>query len=85
MSIPPFVNIRGRPYLVVNYDLGGQVIDLKAHLAALLDHHAPTDILLLRPLSPGEADLLRQADRDAQVEAWAGMIVKEEDRACARR
>jgi len=85
MSIPPFVNVRGKPYLVVNYDLGGQSINLKAHLDALLDHHAPADILLLRPLSPGEADLLRQADRDATVEAWAGMIVKEEDRARARR
>jgi len=85
MAIPPFLNIRGKPYLVVNYDLGGQIIDLKAHLDALLDHQPPTDILLLRPLSPGEANLLRQADRDARVEAWARMIVKEEDRVRARR
>jgi len=85
MGIPPFVDIGGKPYLVVNYDLGDQVINLKAHLDALLDHHAPTDILLLRPLSTDEAALLRQAARDAKVEAWARMIVQEDDRVRARR
>ena len=85
MSIPPFVRIDGKPYLLVNYDLGGQVIDLKAHLDALLDHLAPNDILLLRPLSRSEARLLRQSCRDSQVEAWARMIVKEEDRVHARK
>ena len=70
---------------MVNYDLGGKVIDLKAHLNALLDHHAPTDIILLRPLSPGEGTLLQQSARDSEVEAWARMIVVEEDRVRARR
>ncbi len=51
MSIPPFVNIRGKPYLVVNYDLGGPVLDPTPCLPALLQHHRPTDILLLRPLN----------------------------------
>ena len=85
MAIAPFVHINGQPYLVVNYDLGGEIVDLNAHLDALLEHHTPTDLILLRPLSNSEARLLRHACRDSQVEAWARMIVKEEDRIRARK
>ncbi len=85
MAIPPFVQINGRSYLVTNFDLGGKPIDHKTCLKALLEYHAPTDILLLRPLSRSEDRLLRRACRDSQVEAWAGMIVKEEDRVHARK
>lgn len=84
-QIPPFVHLTGRPYLVVNFDLGGKVIDLTAHLEALLHHHNPTEVLLLRPLSLGEARLLRRSTHDSEVEAWAQMIVKEEDRVRARK
>ena len=85
MSIPPFVKIRGKPYLVVNYDLGGPVLDPTPCLPALLQHHRPTDILLLRPLSPDEATLLHQATRDAEVEGWARIVVNDEDRVRARK
>ena len=80
MAIPPFVNINGQPYLVVNYDLGGEVIELRTTLDALLEHHATADILLLRPLSKTEGLLLCRTSRDADVEAWAQMMVKEQDR-----
>ena len=84
-QLPPFVHINGKLYLVVNYDLGGQVIDLKAHLDALLRYHGPGDILLLRPLSMGEAHLLTRTSEDATIEAWARLVVKEEDRTHPRR
>ena len=85
MAIPPFVNIRGRPFLVVNYDLGGPVLDPTPLLPALLQHHRPAEILLLRPLSQDEAAKLRQAVRDAEVESWAGIVVDDEDRVRARK
>ncbi len=81
----PFVHIDGKPYLVVNYDLGEKVIDLKAHLEALLRHHTPAEILLLRPLSRSEVRLLQRALRDSRVEAWARMIVKDENRVRSRK
>ena len=80
MAIPPFVHINGQPYLVVNFDLGGEVIELRTALDALLEHHAPADILLLRPLSKTEDLLLCRTSRDAGVEAWAQMVVSDQDR-----
>ena len=80
MAIPPFVHINGQPYLVVNYDLGDEVIELRTALHALLEHHARANILVLRPLSPAEGDLLHCACRDAGVETWARVVVSEQDR-----
>ena len=84
---PPFVHVAGRPYLVVSFTLGAsddfppppELID------GLLQHHAPSDILILRPLSRAEAHLLFEASDNATTEAWARMVVKPEDRLRARK
>ena len=80
MDIPPFVYVDGKPFLVVNFDLESRTSDLKAQLDALLDHYSQGPTLLLRPLSPSEAQVLRQACRDSLAEAWAQVVVVEEDR-----
>lgn len=82
----PFVEYNGRPYLVVNFDL--EPVDdrpLPELLAGLLAHHAPGDILLLRPLTKREAKLLREYQWELETEAWAHMVVKEKDRYRGRR
>ena len=86
-QIPPFVHLAGRPYLVTNFTLGPpeDLPPLPELLEGLLRHHTPTDILILRPLSRSEAHLLRQTSEDAEVEAWARMVVKNKDRLRARR
>ena len=82
----PFVSYNGKVYLVVNFDLA-PVDDrpLPELLAGLLDHHAPADILLLRPLTKHEAKLLREYQWELETEAWAQMLVREEDRYRGRR
>ena len=52
-QIPPFVHVAGRPYLVVSFTLGspGDVPPLPELLEGLLEHQAPLDILVLRPLT----------------------------------
>ena len=86
-QIPPFVHVAGQPYLVVSFTLGApdDIPPLHKLLKGLLRHHAPSDILLLRPLSRSEAHLLYEASEDATVEAWARMVVKDKDRLCARK
>ena len=82
----PFVWYDGKPYLVANFDL--EPVDdrpLPALLAGLLTHHDPGDILLLRPLTKREAKLLREYRWELETEAWAHMVVKEEDRFRGRR
>ena len=86
-QIQPFVHIAGRPYLVVSFTLGvpHDIPSLPDLLEGLLKHHAPADLLLLRPLSKSETRLLRRCREDASVEAWAQMVVKEKDRLRARK
>ena len=85
--LPPFVHVAGRPYLVVNFTLGDpdDIPSQYKLLKGLLRHHAPSDILLLRPVSRGESHLLQEATEDATVEAWARMVVKDKDRLRARK
>lgn len=82
MPRSPFAWYNGKPYLVVNFDLAppGDIHPLPELLSGLLAHHDPEDILLLRPLTKSEAKLLREYRRDFDVEAWARMVVKEQDR-----
>ena len=86
-QIPPFVHLAGWPYLAVNFTLGPRedLPSLPELLEGLLRHHTQADILVLRPLSRSEARLLRRTSEDAEVEAWAQMVVKEGDRLRARR
>ena len=86
-QIPPFVHVAGQPYLVVSFTLGSpdDIPPLHKLLKGLLRHHAPSDILLLRPLSRSEVHLLQEATEDATVEAWARMVVKDKDRFRARK
>ena len=78
----PFVEVDGRVYLVVNFDLPphDDLPTLPDLLAGLLAHHDPADILLLRPLTQAETKLLRKYQRDLEVEAWARMVIQNEDR-----
>ena len=86
-QIPPFVHVAGQPYLVVSFTLSppDDIPPLHKLLKGLLQHHAPSDILILRPLSRAEAHLLQEATEDATVEAWARMVVKDKDRLRARK
>ena len=86
-QIPPFVRVAGQPYLVVSFTLGppDDIPPLHKLLKGLLQHHAPSDILLLRPLSRAETHLLDEASEDATVEAWARMVVRDKDRLRARK
>jgi len=77
----PFVEYDGKPFLVVNFDL--EPVDdrpLPELLAGLLAYHDPGDILVLRPLTRSEIRLLKQATREAEIESWAQMVVREQDR-----
>ena len=78
----PFVVVDGRPHLVVNFDLEprGDLPPLSVLLEGLLKHGREEDILLLRPLAPAEARLLRQSIESAEVESWAQIAVTLEDR-----
>ena len=86
-QIPPFVHVADQPYLVVGFTLGSpdDIPPLHKLLKGLLLHHAPSDILILRPLSRAEAHLLHEASDNATVEAWAQMVVREQDRFRARK
>jgi len=84
MNVPrlPFVEHNGRAYLVVNFDFPphDDLATLPDLLAGLFAHHDPANILLLRPLTEAETKLLRKYQRDLEVEAWARMVVNNEDR-----
>lgn len=88
MRVPhvPFALVDGRPFLIANYDLEppGDLPPLSALLRGLLAHHAEADILLLRPLSHAEARLLRRSTGGAELEAWAQMVVRPDDRVRSR-
>jgi hypothetical protein len=77
----PFAWYNQRSYLVVNFDIPPTDLPgLQEMLERLLAHHPADQILLLRPLSTSEAALLRQAMVERDREAWAQMVVEEEDR-----
>ena len=83
----PFAWVDGKPYLIVNFTLEPRddLPPLRQLLDDLLEHHRPDDVLLLRPLSRAEAKLLNQRSGEAEVEAWATMVVKEDDRVRSRK
>jgi hypothetical protein len=82
----PFFWLDGRPYLDVAYELEptGTLPPLRKLLDHLLVHHQDDEVLLLRPLSAVEARLLHNSRGAAEVEAYAQMIVRPEDRARPR-
>jgi len=80
MSIPPFVRIQGRSYLVVNFDLDSELPSTLVLLETLLQHHSPEGILLLRPLTLTEERLLQRVKKERDAEAWAQVVVKDEGR-----
>ena len=86
-QIPPFVHVAGQPFLVVSFTLGAldDTPPLHKLLKGLLRHHAPSDILILRPLSRSEAHMLSEATEDAAIDVWARMVPRDEDRLRARR
>lgn len=82
----PFVFIEGRPHLVVNFELEprGDLPALRELLEGLLKHHREGEVPLLRPLGVAEARLLRRSTEAAEVEAWAQIAARPEDRLRAR-
>jgi len=83
-SRSPFAWHDGQPYLVVNFTLPptDDLPSLRELLDGLLEHS--TEILLLRPLTIEEARLLSRGVLEAEVEAWAQMVVSDDDRLRAR-
>ena len=76
----PFAWIAGRPYLVVNYDPApSDLPPLEEILSLLLAHQPANEILVLRPLTQSEAVLLEQSTVERDREAWAQMVVREDD------
>jgi hypothetical protein len=82
----PFAFHDGKPYLVVNFTLPptDDLPSLQELLDGLLEHHSSTELLLLRPLTIEEARLLSRGVLEAEVEAWAQMVVTDDDRLRAR-
>jgi hypothetical protein len=77
----PFAWVDHRPYLVVNFDLDpSDLPSLPEILERLLAHHPSGDILLLRPLTTPEADLLRHTETERDREAWAQIVASEDAR-----
>ncbi|MCA9670676.1 MAG: hypothetical protein KC503_34000 [Myxococcales bacterium] len=73
--------IGGQPYLDVAFDLEPLTARPLAHLLeALLDHHHESELVLLRPLSAREREQLGKRLQEALVEAWANLVVGEQDR-----
>ena len=60
MSVPPFVEIRGRPYLVVNWDL--------------CSPPGPQHWLVLRPLTAAELGVFVEWRGHKEAETWAVMM-----------
>jgi hypothetical protein len=78
----PFAWVNGKPYLIVNFDLEprGDLPPLRQLLEGLLKYHREDEIMLLRPLGPAEARLLRESTDAAKVEAWAQLAARLDDR-----
>lgn len=86
MKLPPFVTIGGRTYLNVGFDL--EPVDrppLTELLKGLLRNPDEADLVLLRPLDRREVREMAERIREAQVEAWASIVVDEGDRIRPRR
>ena len=66
MSVPPFVEIRGRPYLVANWDLDTPP--------------GPQDWLVLRPLTTAEVGVYVEWREYKEAETWAVMVPTESRR-----
>lgn len=84
MSRPPtpFAWVGGVPHLIVNYDLEPDegTPSQRTCLDHLLQHHDPHTILLLRRLTCAERRVLELSSARAEVEAWARMVVINDDR-----
>jgi hypothetical protein len=78
----PFAWIDNRLFLVVNFDLepSQDLPPLPTLLEGLLRYHDPKDVLLLRPLTRQERKVINRFSTEAEVEAWAQMVVVAEDR-----
>ena len=78
----PFVEYDGRCYLVVNFDLEptADTPPLPTLLHELLRRHPPGEVLLLRLLTSAESRELHGFMKDAEIEAWAHLVVADEDR-----
>ena len=76
----PFAWVDGQPYLIVNFTLPpDDRIPLPDLLTRLLCRAGEDDLLLLRPLEASEAQILKQARRESEAEAWAQIVAKEEN------
>jgi hypothetical protein len=76
----PFVFHDGRWYLCPGFNRRPSARHLKVTLAALLEHHAPERILVLRPMTPAEVRLLMRYRDDFDAEAFALMCPTAEAR-----
>ena len=70
----------------MNFDLEPvDNIPLPELLERLLRHHPPDEILILRPLTKGEKQILLMAREEREREVWARLVVGQEDRIRGRR
>ena len=80
MMRSPFISHDGRWYLVPTFWQRPSKALLLQTLEALLERHAPRDILILRPMSPAEVKLLLRYRRDFDGEAFAFIGANEDKR-----
>ena len=76
----PFIFHEGRWYLIPTFNRRPTARLLRTFFDALLDHHPPKDILILRPMKPSEVKLLMQYRSDFDAEAFALMAPNEDKR-----
>jgi len=76
----PFIHFEGRWYLCPTFNRRPSARQLKAILVALLEHHAPERLLILRPMTAAEVRLLMRYREDFDAEAFALMAATEDKR-----
>ena len=70
---PVFVEVAGRLYLNLAFDLEPLGEDLRVRVSKEMSLTAD-EIVLLRKLTPAEEKLARRCRRDADTEAWARIL-----------
>ena len=70
---PPFVEVEGRLYLNLAFDLAPRGPDPRHEVAALLGC-APETLVVLRALDARQARTVTERRADADVEGWAVLV-----------
>ncbi len=70
---PPFVEVEGRLYLNLAFDLAPRGPDPRRDVGALLGC-PPETLVVLRALDAREARTVKERTEDAEVEGWALVV-----------